>query len=169
MPLLVLRTVVYLTSPRFNVRSSFLVISSLATTTPTPTMPAFECKWGILATGSIAKTFVKDLLLDPATRGVSDVKHVVTAVASSSSAERAQQFLNDVQHPSPQSVATYGDYEQLVSDPNVDVIYIATPHTMHYANTLLCLRAGKPVLCEVRRGWSRAKGGFRTLKTCVAC
>lgn len=113
-------------------------------------MTVYECKWGILATGGIAKTFAKDLLLEPATRGVSDVKHTIAAVASSTSAERAQKFLEDVSHPSPASVATYGDYEQLVADPHVDVIYVATPHTMHYANSLLALNAGKSVLCEVR-------------------
>jgi len=42
-------------------------------------------RWGILATGGIANTFTKDLLVDPKTRGVNSVKHTVVAAASSSS------------------------------------------------------------------------------------
>jgi predicted dehydrogenase len=42
----------------------------------------------------------------------------------------------------------YGSYEELVNDPDIDAIYVATPHTSHVANTILALNAGKPVLCE---------------------
>lgn len=42
----------------------------------------------------------------------------------------------------------YTSYEDLINDPNVDVIYIATPHPFHYEQTLLCLRHGKAVICE---------------------
>lgn len=42
----------------------------------------------------------------------------------------------------------HGSYEALVSDPRVDVVYVATPHAMHKANSLLALSAGKAVLCE---------------------
>lgn len=41
-----------------------------------------------------------------------------------------------------------GSYEELVADPQVELVYIATPHSEHWANALLCIRAGKPVLCE---------------------
>lgn len=44
--------------------------------------------------------------------------------------------------------AAYGSYEELVKDPNVDVIYIATPHSFHYEQAKLCLENGKHVLCE---------------------
>jgi len=103
-------------------------------------------RWGILATGGIAATFTKDLLIDPHTRGVSDIKHVVVAAASSSSADRAKKFLEECKVPA--GAAAYGSYDELVKDPNVDVIYVATPHSHHYQNTMLCLEAGKNVLCE---------------------
>ncbi|KAI9803950.1 MAG: hypothetical protein M1833_000231 [Piccolia ochrophora] len=106
----------------------------------------YEIKWGILATGGIAATFTKDLLLNPSTRDVSDVKHSVVAAASSTSADRAQQFLRDCQAPS--SAAAYGTYAELAADENVDIIYVATPHSHHFQNTMLCLNAGKHVLCE---------------------
>lgn len=98
------------------------------------------------ATGGIALTFTKDLLVDPATRGVHDIKHTVVAAASSSSASRAEDFLKQVGAPS--SAKAYGSYEELVKNPDIDIVYIATPHSHHYQNAMLCLEAGKNVLCE---------------------
>ncbi|KAI4239996.1 MAG: hypothetical protein LQ352_007744, partial [Teloschistes flavicans] len=121
-------------------------------------------RWGILATGYIADcespyprnpllgqsdlsiVFVKDLILDPSTRDVADVKHEVKAVASSSSADRAKKFIQDCKVS--RECAAYGSYEELVKDKNVDIVYVATPHSHHYQNTMLCLEAGKHVLCE---------------------
>ena len=107
----------------------------------------YVCKWGILATGWIAEMFAKDLLIDPSTRSVSDVEHRVVAVASSTSAARASEFLTKI-GVSADSAKAYGSYEELVADADVDIIYVATPHSHHYANTLLALRAGKHVCCE---------------------
>ncbi|KAF2441387.1 NAD(P)-binding protein [Karstenula rhodostoma CBS 690.94] len=103
-------------------------------------------RWGILATGGIATTFTKDLLVDPATRGVRHLKHTVVAAASSSSAARAQDFLKAT--GAPADAKAYGSYQELVDDANVDIVYVATPHSHHYQNTMLALEAGKPVLCE---------------------
>ncbi|KNG90514.1 putative dimeric dihydrodiol dehydrogenase [Aspergillus nomiae NRRL 13137] len=103
-------------------------------------------RWGILATGGIAETFTKDLLVDPATRNVTSIKHTVVAAASSSGAPRAQAFLTTV--CAPPSAKAYGSYEELAADPNVDIIYVATPHSHHYRNVKLCLESGKNVLCE---------------------
>lgn len=51
--------------------------------------------------------------------------------------------------PAQKSTATpYASYQDLVKDPNVDIIYIATPHSHHYQNAMLCLEYNKPVLCE---------------------
>ena len=100
----------------------------------------------ISATGGIAQTFTKDLTVDPKTRGVEDIVHKVVAAASSSSADRAKQFLKDVGAPS--DAKAYGSYNELVKDPDVDIIYVSTPHSHHYQNTRLCLEAGKNVLCE---------------------
>jgi dihydrodiol dehydrogenase / D-xylose 1-dehydrogenase (NADP) len=102
--------------------------------------------------------FAKDLLVDPETRHVSDVQHCITAVASSSSQQRAQDFIVKIgasqeqqRYTNGAEVKAYGSYEELVADENVDIIYIATPHSHHYQNALLCLRAGKNVCCEVSR------------------
>lgn len=106
---------------------------------------AAKIRWGIISTGWISDKFVRDLLVDPATRGVKDVEHVVAAVASRTT-ERAAEFLKEVSAGS--AVKTYGNYAQLCSDPDVDVVYIGTPHSLHYQNVLVALTAGKHVLCE---------------------
>ena len=109
-------------------------------------MSKHQVRWGILATGGIAQTFTKDLTVNPETRGVKDIEHVVVAAASSSSADRAQEFLKKVGAPS--EAKAYGSYKDLVADKNIDIIYVATPHSHHFQNAMLCLEAGKNVLCE---------------------
>jgi predicted dehydrogenase len=94
----------------------------------------------------IGLEFVKDLLIDPALRGVHNITHNVTAVASSSSKEKATQFIEDLVIPTP--CKAYGSYVELVADPNVDIVYVATPHSHHFQHAMLALHAGKHVLCE---------------------
>jgi predicted dehydrogenase len=91
-------------------------------------------RWGILGTGKIAHTFANDLrLID---------EGVVVAVGSRSQ-QSADSFGDEF------AVATrHGSYESLVADPNVDVIYVATPHPQHRDNALLALEHNKPVLVE---------------------
>jgi len=104
----------------------------------------------LAATGGIARTFTKDLLIDPSTRDTSDITHAVTAAASSSSLSSAEKFISEIVTPKQASTkcTAYGSYAELVKDPDVDIIYVATPHSHHFQNVMLCLSAGKPVLCE---------------------
>lgn len=90
--------------------------------------------------------FTRDLLTNPAARDVHDVRHEVAAAASSNSKDRAADFLSKVKAPS--SAKAYGSYHELVADPDVDIIYVATPHSHHFQNAMLALEAGKNVLCE---------------------
>ncbi|KAK0706840.1 hypothetical protein B0T26DRAFT_743974 [Lasiosphaeria miniovina] len=108
--------------------------------------PLFTVRWGIMATGWIAETFTKDLLTNPASRGVDDVRHELIAAASSSSKQTADGFLAKVKAPS--SAKAYGSYHELVADPDIDIVYVATPHSHHFQNAMLALDAGKNVLCE---------------------
>ncbi|KAJ4044473.1 hypothetical protein NW756_004805 [Fusarium oxysporum] len=108
--------------------------------------PTREIRWGILATGAISVTFAKDLLLDPSVRGVNNIRHTIVAATSSSSSTRAEMFLKYV--GAPAAAKAYGTYEELVRDPNVEIVYVATPHSHHFQNVMLCLDAGKHVLCE---------------------
>ncbi len=91
--------------------------------------------------------FCKDLLTNPAARGVHDVAHQIAAVASLSGAARATAFLKSIDGPHD-TAAVYGTYAELVADPNVDIVYVATPHSHHFQNAMLALEAGKNVLCE---------------------
>ncbi|KAF3800555.1 D-xylose 1-dehydrogenase (NADP(+)) [Colletotrichum gloeosporioides] len=109
-------------------------------------MAPHTVKWGIMATGWIAETFCKDLLTNPAARDVTDVAHKIVAVSSSRDAQKARDFIKKIDGPS--DAATYGSYADLVADPNVDIIYVATPHSHHFQNAMLALDAGKNVLCE---------------------
>ncbi|CAE6406052.1 unnamed protein product [Rhizoctonia solani] len=106
----------------------------------------FTLRWGILATGGIAEAFAKDLLTDPAARDTHDIAHKIIAVGSSSSVDKSKEFITKVGADS--SVIACGSYEELVKIKEVDIIYIATPHSHHYENGLLALEAGKHVLCE---------------------
>ncbi|WP_340006894.1 Gfo/Idh/MocA family oxidoreductase [Paenibacillus sp. FSL K6-0276] len=95
---------------------------------------AYKVKWGILSTGWIAHQFVTDLV---------HASNGVAYAVGSRSQESADKFARD--HGVPHAYATY---EELVNDPNVDAVYIGTPHPFHKENALLALRAGKAVLCE---------------------
>lgn len=91
-------------------------------------------RWGILGPGKISKKFANDLkLVDGA---------VLTAVASRSK-ERAKSFAQAYEIEK-----AYGNYEELFNDPEVDIIYIGTPHNSHMDYSLLAMKAGKHVLCE---------------------
>jgi predicted dehydrogenase len=90
--------------------------------------------WGIIGPGNIANTFAKAI--------ASSKKGKILAVASRSK-ERATQFANTYNIEK-----IYSDYEQMLTDPDIDIIYIATPHNFHYQQAKLCLEAGKHVLVE---------------------
>ena len=92
-----------------------------------------EFKWGILGPGGIARAFAKDLqVLDG---------HTVAAVGSRTLGN-AQDFAKTF------GGIAYGSYQELVEDPLIDAIYVATPHPWHKENVIAALNAGKPVLCE---------------------
>ena len=99
--------------------------------------------WGVLGLGKIAHSFVKDLdrvgygrLAAVASRDLSKA----VAFAAEYGAEEA-----------------YGSYEALLKDRSVDVVYIATPHTLHFKNARMALKAGKHVLCEKPLGISQTE------------
>ena len=93
-------------------------------------------RWGILGAGKICHDFVVGLKTLPAS------EHTVVAVAARS-ADSAQQFA--ATHSIPRS---YGTYDDLMKDSEVDVVYIGTIHVTHLGIAMKVLEAGKPVLCE---------------------
>jgi predicted dehydrogenase len=101
-------------------------------------MKTSPIRWGIVATGWIAAKFAEALTFESARTG----KSAAYAVASRSP-EQAQVFAERWSIP-----RSYGSYEELFRDPNVDAVYIATPHNLHPELSIAALRAGKAVLCE---------------------
>ncbi|WP_433342687.1 Gfo/Idh/MocA family protein [Streptomyces sp. CA-253872] len=91
-------------------------------------------RWGVLATGGIAATFAADLLTVPGAE--------LVAVGSRSQ-ESARAFAARFTVP-----RAHGSWAALAADEEVDVVYVATPHTAHLEAARLCLEAGRGVLCE---------------------
>lgn len=91
-------------------------------------------KWGIMGTGWIAERFAEDLAYVGNGEGLA---------AGSRTFESAKKFADRFGLP-----RAYGSYAELVSDPDIDAIYVATPHPYHRENVLTALNAGKAVLCE---------------------
>jgi predicted dehydrogenase len=90
-------------------------------------------RWGILGAGGIADTFVNDL-----TRA-----GITVSAVGSRDVGKARHFADD------HGVQTaHGSYDDLVADPEIDAVYVATPHVFHEQNALLAIRAGKHVLVE---------------------
>jgi len=95
---------------------------------------ADKIRWGILGCGNIARKFAADLRL---------VEEAELVAVASRSLEKARSFASDFG-----ASQAHGSYEELAQNKSVDVIYIATPHSHHRDNTLLCLNNNKAVLCE---------------------
>ena len=90
--------------------------------------------WGILGTGSIAEKFAY---------GLSFVPHAKLVAVGSRSSESAQIFGQKFGIPK-----RFGSYERLARESDVEIVYVATPHSQHADNSLLLLQEGKAVLCE---------------------
>jgi predicted dehydrogenase len=119
------------------------------TAMPAPRLPdpmaAPPLRWGVLGTGWIAERFTAALH-----RGT---RQRVVAVGSRSMAS-AKEFADRIG-----AQRAHGSYADLVADPEVDVVYIATPHNHHRANALLALDAGKHVLVEKPIALNAAEAG----------
>lgn len=97
-------------------------------------MNAPAVRWGILGAGNIAHKLAEAV-----------IEHTASTVEAvgSRSLDKAQAFADEFSIP-----RAYGSYEQLVADPDIDVVYIASPHSHHHEHMLLAIEAGKHILCE---------------------
>lgn len=98
------------------------------------TKPYKSFNWGIIATGAIARKFSEGLVFAPGAN-----KYAV----ASRNPEKAKEFALEYGF-----TKSYGNYEDLLADPDVDIVYIATPHQFHAQNAVAALNAKKAVLCE---------------------
>jgi predicted dehydrogenase len=97
-----------------------------------------KIKWGIIGLGKIANKFAEDLELS---------SHSELYAVASRNGEKAKNFSEKYN-----AIKFYDSYEELADDAEIDVIYIATPNTFHFENTMMCLKKGKGVLCEKPMG-----------------
>lgn len=95
---------------------------------------AEKIRWGILGTGNIASQFARGLAVLP------DAQLLAVGSRSQASADAFGDMFSVERR--------YTAYEALANDPDIDAVYVGTPHVFHRENTLLCLRHGKAVLCE---------------------
>ncbi|MHC3467401.1 Gfo/Idh/MocA family protein [Streptomyces sp. 7R007] len=93
-----------------------------------------KVRWGILATGGIAAAFTADLV---------DLPDAEVVAVASRRPESAEVFAERFGIP-----RAYGDWTALARDEDIDVVYVATPHSAHRAAAGLCLESGRAVLCE---------------------
>ena len=93
-----------------------------------------KTRWGILGTGNIASQFA---------RGLAELDDAELVAVGSRTAHSAEAFGERFSAP-----RRHSSYAALASDPDVDAIYVATPHPLHHDNTIMCLESGKAVLCE---------------------
>jgi predicted dehydrogenase len=91
-------------------------------------------RWGIIGTGKISRAFANAL---------KDTPGAVLSAVASRSLDTAQAFAAEFG-----ATQSFGSYRELVEVPDVDMVYIGTPHPMHVGNALMALHAGKGVLCE---------------------
>ncbi len=94
----------------------------------------YPYRWGIMASGHIAGRFAE---------GMASLKGDYVLGIASRQLDKAQAFADRYKIP-----RAYGTYQDLAQDPEIDIIYIASPHPFHHPHTLLALEAGKHVLCE---------------------
>jgi len=90
--------------------------------------------WGILAPGNIANNFAK---------GLKEAPDAVLCAVGSRDIGRARKFADEYGFKK-----TYGSYDELAADPDVDIIYVAPPHPQHMECAITCLKHKKPVVCE---------------------
>jgi len=91
-------------------------------------------KWGILAPGKMSAKF---------TAGLKLLENVELYAVGSRDLKRAKQFAEEFGFKK-----YYGSYEELASDRDLEIVYIASPHSYHREHTLLCLKHKKVVICE---------------------
>lgn len=91
-------------------------------------------KWGIIGLGKIANKFAQDIQV---------VDNCQLYAVASRHQEKANSFAK-----LHNATKAYGNYEDLITDPNIDAVYIATPHSFHKEYSILCLNHKKAVLCE---------------------
>ena len=101
-----------------------------------------QLRWGLLAAGNIARAFAQ---------GLTQTESGTAAAVGSRSLDKARAFAGEFDIPK-----AYGSYEEMLADPEIDAVYVATPHPMHAEWAIKAADAGKHILCEkpMTMGWA---------------
>lgn len=106
----------------------------------------FTCRWAFLSLSTISSTFITDLLL-PRNDAV-PIHHELAAVSTTGTKERANNWLAEQKVPSPSSVQIYQSWEEMLKSGVFDVVYVSTPHPLHYEHVMEALAHNRNVLVE---------------------
>jgi predicted dehydrogenase len=114
-----------------------------------------QCRWAALSLSSIAAVFLPDLLLP---RPPSEsIHHSLVAVSTTGSSSRAASWFNDKGIPNPEQVKLYHSWEEMLEKGDFDIVYISTPHPLHYTHVRKALQCKRNVLVEKPATMNRAQ------------
>lgn len=106
----------------------------------------FKCRWAALSLSSIAGVFLPDISLP---REASErISHELVAVSTTGSKERAASWFNEYKIPNANSVTVYQSWEEMLEKGDFDIVYISTPHPLHYEHVQRALYHKRNVLVE---------------------
>ena len=102
------------------------------------------CRWAALSLSNIASVFLPDLL----GREDAEYDHKLVAISTTGSNERAQKWLKDNKIPDHDSVVVYNSWERMLEEADFDIVYISTPHPLHYEGILKAIECKRNILVE---------------------
>lgn len=102
------------------------------------------CRWAALSLSNIASVFLPDLL----GREEAEYEHKLVAISTTGSNERAQKWFKDNKIPNPDSIVVYNSWRTMLEQGDFDIVYISTPHPLHYEEMLEALKCKRNILVE---------------------
>jgi predicted dehydrogenase len=102
------------------------------------------CRWAALSLSNIASVFLPDLL----GREDAEYEHKLVAISTTGSNERAQKWFKDNKIPDPDSIVVYNSWRTMLEQDDFDIVYISTPHPLHYEEMLKALKCKRNILVE---------------------
>lgn len=106
----------------------------------------FICRWAALSLSTIASVFIPDIQLPR--EGSETIRHELVAVSTTGSVERAHAWFEDNKIVNSSSVKIYHDWKEMLKEADFDVVYISTPHPLHYQHVRHALERKRHVLVE---------------------
>jgi predicted dehydrogenase len=115
----------------------------------------YTCRWAALSLSNIASVFLPDLLLP---RPDSEqIRHELVCVSTTGGNERAAKWMSDNKIPNADSVKVYNSWEEMLEKGDFDIVYISTPHPLHYEHVTKAVNFKRNVLVEKPATMNRAQ------------